>query len=54
LKATGDLGETAQKFMAKKRQATVFQQPLTVQKVYKTLDRMAQNSVKAKFLRQGL
>ena len=54
LKTTGDLGETAQKFMAKKRQATVFQQPLTVQKVYKTLDRMAQNSVKAKFLRQGL
>jgi len=44
LKATGDLGETAQKFMAKKRQVTFFQQPLTVQKVYETLDKMAKTS----------
>jgi DNA ligase-1 len=44
LKATGDLGETAQKFMAKKRQVTFFQQPLTVQKVYETLDKMARTS----------
>jgi DNA ligase-1 len=44
LKTTGDLGETAQKFMAKKRQVTFFQQPLTVQKVYETLDKMAKAS----------
>ena len=44
LKKTGDLGETAQKFMAKKKQITFFQQPLTVQKVYETLDKMARAS----------
>jgi DNA ligase-1 len=44
LKITGDIGETAQKFMAKKRQVTFFQQPLTVQKVYETLDKMAKAS----------
>jgi DNA ligase-1 len=44
LKKTGDLGETAQKFMAKKKQVTFFQQPLTVQKVYETLDKMAKAS----------
>jgi DNA ligase-1 len=44
LKTTGDIGETTQKFMAKKRQATFFQQPLTVQKVYETLDKMAKTS----------
>jgi len=44
LKTTGDLGETAQKFMVKKRQVTFFQQPLTVQKVYETLDKMAKTS----------
>jgi DNA ligase-1 len=44
LKITGDVGETAQKFMAKKRQVTFFQQPLTVQKVYETLDKMAKTS----------
>jgi DNA ligase-1 len=41
LKSTGDIGETAQKLMADRRQATFFQQPLTVEKVYETLDRMA-------------
>ncbi|MEM3011119.1 MAG: ATP-dependent DNA ligase [Candidatus Bathyarchaeia archaeon] len=41
LKITGDLGETSQKFLAKKAQMTFFQQPLTVQKVYETLDKMA-------------
>ena len=41
LKKTGDIGETAQNFIAKKRQVTLFQQPLTVQKVYETLDKMA-------------
>jgi DNA ligase-1 len=44
LKITGDIGETAQNFMAKKRQVTFFQQPLTVQKVYETLDKMAKTS----------
>jgi DNA ligase-1 len=41
LKKTGDLGETSQKFLEKKAQMTFFQQPLTVQKVYETLDKMA-------------
>ena len=41
LKKTGDIGETAQNFIAKKKQATLFQQPLTVEKVYETLDKMA-------------
>jgi len=41
LKTTGDIGETAQNFIAKKKQVTLFQQPLTVQKVYETLDKMA-------------
>jgi len=44
LKKSGDLGETAQKFIAGKRQVTFFQQPLTVQKVYETLDKMAKTS----------
>jgi DNA ligase-1 len=41
---TGDLGETAQKFMTKKTQATFFSTPLTVQRVYETLDRMANST----------
>jgi DNA ligase-1 len=44
LKKTGDIGETAQKFIGKKKQVTFFQQPLTVQKVYETLDKMAKTS----------
>ncbi|MEM2971055.1 MAG: ATP-dependent DNA ligase [Candidatus Bathyarchaeia archaeon] len=44
LKKTGDIGETAQKFIANKRQVTFFQQPLTVQRVYETLDKMAKAS----------
>jgi DNA ligase-1 len=44
LKKSGDLGETSQKFIAGKRQVTFFQQPLTVQKVYETLDKMAKTS----------
>jgi DNA ligase-1 len=44
LTKTGDIGETAQGFMANKRQATFFQQPLTVQKVYEILDKMAKAS----------
>jgi DNA ligase-1 len=41
LKKTGDLGLATQKFLAKKVQVTFFQQPLTVEKVYETLDKMA-------------
>jgi DNA ligase-1 len=44
LKKSGDIGETAEKFIASKRQVTFFQQPLTVQKVYETLDKMAKAS----------
>lgn len=44
IKKTGDIGETAQKLTTKKKQSTFFQQPLTVQKVYDTLDKMAKTS----------
>jgi len=44
LTKTGDIGETAQNFIATKKQVTFFQQPLTVQKVYETLDKMAKAS----------
>ncbi|MEM3565711.1 MAG: ATP-dependent DNA ligase [Candidatus Bathyarchaeia archaeon] len=41
IKKSGDIGETAQKFIAQKRQLTFFQKPLTVQRVYETFDKMA-------------
>lgn len=44
LKKTGDIGETAQKFIANKKQVSFFQQPLTVEKVFETLDKMARAS----------
>jgi len=44
VKHTGDIGETAQKFIGSKRQVTFSQEPLTVQKVYETLDKMATTS----------
>jgi DNA ligase-1 len=44
LKHTGDLGETSQKFLEKRIQATFFQQPLTVTKVYETLEKMAKTT----------
>jgi DNA ligase-1 len=44
LKKTGDIGETAQKFIASKRQVTFFQKELDVQRVYETLDKMARTS----------
>jgi DNA ligase-1 len=40
-KKTGDLGQTAQRFLEKRAQQTFFHQPLTVEKVYEILDRMA-------------
>jgi DNA ligase 1 len=44
LQKSGDIGETAQNFIAKKKQATFFQKSLTVQRVYETLDKMAKTS----------
>jgi DNA ligase-1 len=44
LKKTGDVGETGRRFAANKKQVTFFQEPLTVQKVYETLDKMAKTS----------
>jgi DNA ligase-1 len=44
LKRTGDIGGTAQNFIGSKKQATFFQQPLTVEKVYEALDKMAKAS----------
>jgi DNA ligase-1 len=44
LKRSGDVGETAQKFIADKRQVTFFQERLTVEKTYETLDKMARAS----------
>jgi len=44
MKKTGDLGSAAQKFLEKRAQQTFFQQPLTVEKVYETLDKMAKST----------
>jgi DNA ligase-1 len=44
LKKSGDIGETAQVFISKKKQATFFQEALTVERVYETLDKMARTS----------
>jgi DNA ligase-1 len=41
-KKTGDLGETAAKFLAQKTQATLAREPLTVEKVYNTFEKIAQ------------
>jgi DNA ligase-1 len=41
MKKAGDLGETAQKFLQKKSQVMFFQESLTVEKVYDTLEKMA-------------
>jgi DNA ligase-1 len=44
LRKTGDLGETAQKFLRKKTQVSFFPKPLTVERVYETLDKMAKST----------
>ncbi|MCX8150208.1 MAG: ATP-dependent DNA ligase [Candidatus Bathyarchaeota archaeon] len=44
LKTSGDIGETAQIFISKKKQSTFFQKALTVQRVYETLGKMAKTS----------
>jgi len=41
MKKIGDLGETTAKFLEKKSQMTFFQEPLTVEKVYESFDKMA-------------
>ena len=41
---TGDLGETTQKFMKKKTQSTFFSTPLTVERVYEILDKIANST----------
>jgi DNA ligase-1 len=44
LRKSGDIGETAQNFLAKKKQITFFQKTLTAQHVYETLDKMARTT----------
>ena len=44
LKKSGDIGETAQNFLSKKKQVTFGQKTLTVQRVYETLDKMAKTT----------
>ncbi len=44
LNKSGDIGESTESFVAKKKQVTFFQQPLTVEKVYETFDKMAKAS----------
>jgi DNA ligase-1 len=44
LKKSGDIGETAQNFIATKKQVTFFQKTLTAQHVYETLDKMAKTT----------
>jgi DNA ligase-1 len=44
LRKTGDIGETGQRFIGSKKQVTFFQEALTVQKVYETLDKVAKTS----------
>ena len=44
LRKSGDIGETAQKFLTKKKQVTFGTKTLTVQHVYATLDKMAKTS----------
>jgi DNA ligase-1 len=41
---TGDLGETTQNFLKKKTQSTFYSTPLTVERVYDTLDKMANST----------
>jgi DNA ligase-1 len=44
LKKTGDLGETAQKFLEKKSQVSFFPKQLTIERVYEILDKMAKST----------
>jgi DNA ligase-1 len=44
LQKSGDIGETAEKLIAKKKQSTFFQKTLTAERVYETLDKMAKTT----------
>jgi DNA ligase 1 len=44
LQKSGDIGQTAEKLLAKRKQSTFFSQKLTVEHVYETLDKMAKTS----------
>jgi DNA ligase-1 len=44
LQKSGDIGETAQKLLAKRKQSTFFSIKLTVERVYETLDKLAKTS----------
>ena len=44
LQKSGDIGVTAQNFLAEKKQTTFFQKTLTAQRVYETLDKMAKTA----------
>jgi DNA ligase-1 len=44
LQQSGDIGETAEKLLAKRKQSTFFTMKLTVEHVYETLDKMAKTS----------
>ncbi len=44
LQKSGDIGETAEKQLAKRKQSTFFTKKLTVERVYETLDKLAKTS----------
>jgi DNA ligase-1 len=44
LQKSGDIGETAEKLLAKRKQSTFFSRTLTVERVYETLDKLAKIS----------
>jgi DNA ligase-1 len=44
LQTSGDIGQTAEKLLAKRKQVTFFSKKLTVEHVYETLDKMAKTS----------
>jgi DNA ligase-1 len=44
LQKSGDIGQTAEKLLAKRKQSTFFTKTLTVEHVYETLDKMAKTS----------
>ncbi len=44
LQKSGDIGETAEKQLSKRKQSTFFSKKLTVERVYETLDKLAKTS----------
>ena len=49
LQKSGDIGETAQNILSKRKQSTFFTRNLTVEQVYETLDKLAKTSVQAQW-----